>query len=1035
MRTTNRIFLLSSSLLAFLLIGTALGTYAQTALQFVAITPCRVADTRLPNGPFGGPPIQGGRSRSFAIPQSACSIPATAAAYSLNVTVVPHGALYILTVWPAGEPQPNSSTMNSLDGRIKANAAIVSAGSPNEAISVYASDTTDVVLDIDGYFIAATDSALAYYPLQPCRVADTRNPNGDLGGPFLRANHERDFPVLESSCIPQGVTPVAYSFNFTAVPHPSGLDLGYLTVWPTGEQRPLVSTLNNPTGTIVANAAIVPAGTTGDISVWPSNNTDLVIDIDGYFAPPAQAGLALYSLTTCRVLDTRQGGGLFHGPLTVNVLGGSCGLPSSAEAYVFNATVVPQGPLYYLTLWPDGQGQPHASTLNALDGAITSNMAIVPTDNGKIDAYADGRTQLVLDIASYFAPLPLLNVTTTSLPDGTSGQPYPQTQLMAAGGEPPYSWSVTNGSLPTGLTLSGAGVISGTPTTAGIFSFTVKVTDALSNTASANLTITIQGGTLVITTTSLPDGTVSVSYNATLGAGGGVPPYTWSIVSGALPAGLGLNAGSGLISGTPTTPGVSSFTAQVQDAEMHTAQASLQIVIDAATNNSALSGPYAFSFNGFSHGDPLFMAGSFIADGNGNITGGVLDFNSGGGSTAGGHPLTGTYTITADGLGTMLFNAGDLGTLNFHVSVSQLGNGTFIQDNQDPNTRGSGIFYVQTSADFAVPPSGGYAIGTLGADQSFNRYAKAGAFQVDGSGNVSGGVEDIDQNGVLTTRMFTGNFLAPVPPSGRGELSLSFPNDVTNHYAYYVVFKGQFILIGTDPLSSKDPLTIASILGQPSGGFSNASLDGVSVLEDSALALNGANHEADVTLGLFTADGNGNATVSLDENKGGTLTQQQVSQGTYSVAANGKVTLNGFGGNPPILYLSNPNQAFVVGQDSAVTSGILESQTAIPPYNNLSIFGTYLGGTTTPVKSALVDSVSWVFADGNGNINGIEDTSGPHGTGTQNLSATYQVDSTGRAVLTGTPAGIMYVISAKKVVLLPTGNNPVLSSFYAASTN
>ena len=89
--------------------------------------------------------------------------------------------------------------MNSLDGRIKANAATVSAGTPNEAVSVYVTSTTDMALDIDGYYVAATDSALAYYPLTPpCRIADTRKPNGPLGGPFLSGDTERDFPVLRA---------------------------------------------------------------------------------------------------------------------------------------------------------------------------------------------------------------------------------------------------------------------------------------------------------------------------------------------------------------------------------------------------------------------------------------------------------------------------------------------------------------------------------------------------------------------------------------------------------------------------------------------------------------------------------------------------------------------------------------------------------------------------------------------------------------------------------------------------------------------
>jgi hypothetical protein len=165
--------------------------------------------------------------------------------------------------------------------------------------------------------------------------------------------------------------------------------------------------LNAPTGTVTANAANVPAGSGGEISAFAYNDTDLLIDVDGYFAPPGQGGLSLYPLAPCRVLDTRSGNGAFNGALNppVDVLGSPCGVPSQSQAYVLNATVVPVGSLGYLTLWPDGQQQPGVSTLNAYDGAITSNMAIVPAgNNGKIDAFAYGTTNLILDISSYFAP-------------------------------------------------------------------------------------------------------------------------------------------------------------------------------------------------------------------------------------------------------------------------------------------------------------------------------------------------------------------------------------------------------------------------------------------------------------------------------------------------------------------------------------------------------------------------------------------------------------------------------------------------------
>jgi len=114
--------------------------------------------------------------------------------------------------------------------------------------------------------------------------------------------------------------------------------------------------------------------------------------------------LSMYPAPPCRVLDTRNGGGAFTGELTVDVEGSPCQPPTSAQAYVFNATVIPSGTLGYLALWADGQQQPGVSTLNSFDGAITSNMAIVQTQDGSIDAYAAGLTQLLLDITGYFAP-------------------------------------------------------------------------------------------------------------------------------------------------------------------------------------------------------------------------------------------------------------------------------------------------------------------------------------------------------------------------------------------------------------------------------------------------------------------------------------------------------------------------------------------------------------------------------------------------------------------------------------------------------
>jgi hypothetical protein len=383
-----------------------IGDAALTGLSFVPVTPCRIADTRNPAGPFGGPFLHGNAAaRAIAIPSSACGIPNIAQAYSLNMTVVPHGPLGFLTAFPCGQPQPLASNLNSIDGRTKAVAAILPAGT-NGAACFFASNDTELVLDINGYFVPDTDTtAMSFYPMTPCRLVDTRLAAGALGGPSLTGGVARTFPLLSSSCnIP--ATARAYSLNYTAVPQGP---LGFLTTWPAGQTQPLVSTLNATTGAVTANAAIVPAGTNGDISVFVSQSSNLVIDVNGYFAPPGTGGLSLHNLTPCRVLDTRNPTGAlpFNGAKDLNVGASSCGALASAQSYVVNATVVPPGPLGFLTLWPQGSPQPLVSTLNAIDGAITSNMAIVPTGNGSLSIFGSNPTHLVMDISGYFISKPV----------------------------------------------------------------------------------------------------------------------------------------------------------------------------------------------------------------------------------------------------------------------------------------------------------------------------------------------------------------------------------------------------------------------------------------------------------------------------------------------------------------------------------------------------------------------------------------------------------------------------------------------------
>ena len=196
----------------------------------------------------------------------------------------------------------------------------------------------------------------------------------------------------------------AYSFNFTAIPRTKSL--GFLSVWPEGQPRPTVSTLNDPTGTIVANAAIVPAGTSGGITVYPTDDTDLAIDVNGYFAPAGTGGLSLYVLTPCRVLDTRKAGGAFSwqaGDRCVEQRvwatefgAGLCVQCDGGAAGVVGLSGVVAG-------WATAAGGLHAERTGWRDHVEHGDCA--GQHAGKIDAFAaNGITNLLMDISSYFAP-------------------------------------------------------------------------------------------------------------------------------------------------------------------------------------------------------------------------------------------------------------------------------------------------------------------------------------------------------------------------------------------------------------------------------------------------------------------------------------------------------------------------------------------------------------------------------------------------------------------------------------------------------
>ena len=239
-------------------------------------------------------------------------------------------------------------------------------------------------------------------------------------------------------------------------------------------------------------------------------------------------------------------------------------------------------------------GADHALVKSAVVSVTNGTIIIRFVHHSNADNPIISALEILPSVASSSTAPP--TITTSSLPLGNSGKAY-STTLQASGGTAPYSWSISSGSLPAGLTLSSSGQISGTPTTAATSSFTVKATDssspAQSKTASLSITVTTAATPVQITTSSLSGGQVNSSYSITLTASGGTSPYSWSISSGSLPAGLSLDSTTGGIAGVLTTAATFSFTAQVADSSGLTASKPFSIVVTSTgTGGCGVTGTY-----------------------------------------------------------------------------------------------------------------------------------------------------------------------------------------------------------------------------------------------------------------------------------------------------------------------------------------------------------------------------------------------------------------------------------------------------------
>jgi hypothetical protein len=511
-----------------------------------------------------------------------------------------------------------------------------------------------------------------------------------------------------------------------------------------------------------------------------------------------------------------------------------------------------------------------------------------------------------------------------------------------------------------------------------------------------------------------------------------------------------------------------------------------------AVNNGSLNGHYAFSFTGYSSGTPFIMVGAFVADGAGNITSGYVDLNNGSGEyndpfQCGGNPNCpialviqssgSTYNLSAgNGLGTMTIVADDhLGnptTFQFSIAIPSAAAcmpntsystcGHLIQRDPDsPQSYGSGLLKAQDSTYFnsGIFFPGNFALQVSGIDPSGNRYGAAGALgfnpttgvDIDCNGNgwgLNGCPLDTDDNGLTAPNPIKGMFSPDIDANtGRGSfVNMVFSSDPHGYcpfssacgYAYYVVNEQEMFVISSNPLSKPANLTLWDAVRQSqSGGWNLTSLSGVDVIELSGVAPNGGT--PDIIAGLLSIRGNGSGILTTDENDGGAL-RHQISVAAYSTnnagQESGRFLLSGVNASSArrVLYLYSPNNGFLVGTDAEVALGNLQSQSGAP-FSNSSVDGMYAGGTVLPVLSSVTNSVTSLLADGGGHITGSQYTSGPAGPGgPNNLTFTYQVDSTGRALVdqNGQEFGVLYVVSPTKFVLLPAGTLPAANDFGSA---
>jgi hypothetical protein len=391
-------------------VGTsARGTFGISGVEFHSLVPTRAVDSR-PSGPAVGgytTPWGAGVARDVTVADGGTGgVPVDAAAVALNVTITAATGGSYLTLWPAGQGQPVTSNLNWVPGDTKANAVTVKAGAGGKVSVFNAAGTVDVIVDVVGYYDRQPGDG--FTGMAPVRLLDSR-PSGPAVGPYTSpwaANQTRDVVVAATFGVPASATSVV--LNATITNPTAG---SFLTVWPSGQSRPLASNLNWGPAETKANAITVKVGAANQVSVYNQGGTvDVIFDVVGYFT--AGAGALFHPLNPVRIQDSRPPPlqvGSHSTPWGIGIsrdvaVANAGGVSSTAQAVLANVTVTVATAGSFLTVWPAGATRPVASSLNWGPGQTVSNAVTVKLGAaGAVSAYNSlGQVDVIMDTSGYY---------------------------------------------------------------------------------------------------------------------------------------------------------------------------------------------------------------------------------------------------------------------------------------------------------------------------------------------------------------------------------------------------------------------------------------------------------------------------------------------------------------------------------------------------------------------------------------------------------------------------------------------------------